>query len=380
MDKFYSPMWMARALCEPFELAPDARVFDPTMGEGALLVAAQKHSGDTIQILGCDIDATAVRNARLNHADWILGRANIYSQGSRQNSPIWRSVKQGGVDLVVLNPPFSYRGKQRRAVFLNGSEYQATPAVAALATVLNEVPTAQGIGVVLPEGSFRGEVNEGMWEGIRAHFDVTVVQELPRGSFPDAKASSVLLAVRPRLEAPLRTVPVMAAKFSRLYSSECRCVEVIRGRVYNSQIWDHGDAGAPFVHTTNLIDGGISQVQRFQSQSLATRGPMVLVPRVGRFYSQKIVLVDAEDVVLSDCVIAIRTRDRQQLDAVRSVLLHPATAFERRYRGTGAPYITVRDVMKTIEAVGLIPRHVPASEGAFVCTCDSDLVEAQNVS
>lgn len=371
---------MAQALCEPFDLVSGTRVFDPTMGEGALLLAAEEGgAGNSVELMGCDLDPLTVKGVQERHPGWRVGRADIYSKASRVSSPVWRTARQG-VDLVVLNPPFSYRGKQRRTISLLGSSYRATPAVAALAIVLDEVKTSQGVGVVLPEGSFHGEINEEVWQGIHANFDVDLVQKLPRGSFRNAKASSVLLTIRGR-DKSLRTVIPPATRLGGTsYSRACRCVDVIRGRIHNSRLWEHPDAGARFVHTSNLLNGRISRVERFQSPQLATRGPMVLLPRVGRFYPEKVVMVESEELVLSDCVIALRVKEPSNLSALKSTLLHPATGLSRQYSGTGAPYITVRDVMALLESAGLNPRHITNLEDSFTCLCGAEFATSQSAS
>lgn len=371
---------MAQALCEPFDLVAGTRVFDPTMGEGALLLAAEQGAvGDSVDLMGCDLDPITVKGVRKSHPEWQVGRADIYSKASRVSSPIWRAARQG-VDVVVLNPPFSYRGKQRRAFSLLGSSYRATPAVAALAIVLDEVKIAQGVGLVLPEGSFRGEINEEAWQGIHANFDVDLVQKLPRGSFRNAKASSILLTIR-RRDKSLRTVSPEQTRLAGItYSRACRCVDVIRGRIHNSRLWEHPNTGARFVHTSNLLNGRISRVERFQSPKLATRGPMVLLPRVGRFYPGKVVLVESEELVLSDCVIALRVKEPSNLPALRSTLLHPATGLSRQYSGTGAPYVTVRDVMALLESAGLNPRHITNLDDSFACFCGAEFANSQSAS
>ena len=246
---------MAKALCEPFELRPGARVFDPTMGEGALLLAAREsNNGSSLELMGCDLDERTVSSVRERQPGWRVGRADIFSWSSRKSSPIWRSAKREGVELVVLNPPFSYRGKQRKPVDLLGASYRATPAVAALTIVLGELKPAQGVGVVLPEGSFHAEINEDIWRAIHNYFDVETVQRLPRGSFPNAKASSLLLAIRKRTEPAFRPVTPTGGGFgSKRYPFGCRCVEVIRGRIPNLRSVEHPSTGTPFVHTTNLV-------------------------------------------------------------------------------------------------------------------------------
>lgn len=361
-------------MCDPFPLVPGMSVFDPTMGEGALLCAAEDRlARENLRILGCDIDFVAVKAAHKTSPHWSVDLADIYSASSRLQSAVWQSVKRDGVDLVVMNPPFSYRGARRQTVSFRGVDYLVTPALAALATVLDEVQFSLGVGIVLPEGSYNGQANQAIWSAIRSHFDVIVVRKLPRGSFPDAKATSVLLTILPRAAESQSKLPAdltdrRSYRTSRL--DACRCVEVVRGRVRNNYRDSPSDGhDVPFIHTTNLQDGEVVCSRRTESSLLATDGPMLLLPRVGKFYPKKVAVTDMQSLVLSDCVIAMRMGSQSELELLKSALLHPSISLESAYTGTGAPYITLRGLMARISDLGFLPKHVPASNGPFGCTC-----------
>ncbi|MBU8868442.1 N-6 DNA methylase [Paenarthrobacter aromaticivorans] len=374
MDKFYSPTWLARSLCELFSLSPGARVFDPTMGAGALLhAAADSASPNEIELLGCDIDRRTVRAVQSEHPAWLVGRADIFSANSRKQSPVWSTAARSGVDVVVMNPPFSFRGNRRKTVAAFGESFLLTPAVASLAIVLENVEIKQGIGIILPAGSIETETNVSFWEAIGRSYKVDVAQELPRGSFPDAHASSLLLTIRKRTAtaADLEGLPSSINITSHFPApAVCKCVEVVRGRVPTMRRLESGISSSPFVHTTNLRGGRLHlSDERRSSSVLATEGPMLLLPRVGKFYFEKLVVADAQPVVLSDCVIALRTAHPSQLGALKSILTHPATGLDRTYGGTGAPYTTVRRIMEKLTSIGFVPRHVPASGTPFTCDC-----------
>lgn len=375
MDRYYSPAWLAEALCSHFSISNGARIFDPTMGAGALLNAAVEQSrAGQLAVMGCDIDKRAVSQVRTVRPDWEVDRADIFSEGSRRQSRVWRAAKRTGVDAVMMNPPFSFRGGHRKVVSFLGENFSLTPAVAALAIVLNEVKASQGVGAILPAGSLRTETNAVFWEALERVYELKVSQELPRGSFPDAKASSLLLTVKERRKAASRLKGLRHAEPSghgHYRSQACACVEVIRGRVQTSKKIEPGRDSVPFIHTTSLRNGVAHQGEIRRPALLATEGPMILLPRVGRFSYEKIVIVDARPFVLSDCVIALRTADSHSLETLHSALLDPAFGLEDEYGGTGAPYITMKLLISKLAKAGFAPRHVPASGTTFSCTCPS---------
>lgn len=384
MDRYYSPAWLAQALSDRFVLKPGSRVFDPTMGAGALLQAADERvSPGNVLAMGCDIDSETVQDLQTERPDWMVGCADIYSEASRAECEVWASAKASGVDVVLMNPPFSFRGKYRMRVAAFGESFLLTPAVAALAIVLSEISIAQGLGIILPAGSLQNETNEAFWEFVRGKYDIQLVQELPRGSFPDAFASSALLTFHkrddtrhPGLEALSGERP---AESLRPMSEVCKCVEVIRGRVQTTSRIDQSTDPVPFIHTTNLREGQILPREDHRPLALSTHGPMLLLPRVGKFYFEKLVVTDSGPLVLSDCVLAIRASSLDALWRLRSVLTHPVTALDRVYGGTGAPYTTVRRIISKLEEVGWSALHVPASKGAFACRC-SAMVSAKTAS
>lgn len=371
MDKFYSPEWLADEVCSIFGLVPGMTVFDPAMGAGSLLRAADA-AVSGLEIIGGDVDAAVVREVARAQPHWNVSRADIYSERSRRSSAAWRLARQK-VDIVLINPPFSYRGRQHKIVTLSGETYSATPAMAALALSIDDVRPKLGVAAVLPVGTLRGQTDADLWSAIRREFDVDIVRMLPRGSFPDVTASSVLVSLRLRGGEVPQAVPVVAsegaARSVRRYI-QCRCVEVVRGRVPNAVSKTDRLGNVPYVHTTNLRRGELAADFGHSIAALATAGPLLLLPRVGRFYLDKLVVSEASRLVLSDCVIGIRAAGMVQLERIKGELSHPSMSFEKSYAGTGAPHISLRSVMLTISSLGYVPRHVPASAGPFQCLCD----------
>jgi SAM-dependent methyltransferase len=129
-------------------LAPGAhpvRVLDPACGDGRFLAAVGRRLGDRAELVGCDIDATAVAAARS-----ALGPAATIIEADALTHD-WGS---GTFDIVVGNPPFlnqlaraTTRGGRSR---YGGGPYADTAAVF-LALAVRLVAPSGRIGLVLPQ-------------------------------------------------------------------------------------------------------------------------------------------------------------------------------------------------------------------------------------
>lgn len=369
-DAHYSPPWVARALVDLVPRIPGATVFDPAAGEGALLEAFVEEMPDAA-VIAADIDRATVRALRISHPTWMLGAADAVNERSRAASAPWKAASSRGVDVVLLNPPFSFRGYGGEVVDFAGSQYRATPAVAFVATALEQLRPRVGLYAVLPRGAMDGERDRKLWSSIAATYDVRVHAELPRGSFPSVTATTVLVSISPATAGP-RLVAVRAQVDSDVSDRSCRCVEVVRGRVPTSLAKSAGAGLTPWLHTSDVRDFQATVRWVDLPRDVATPGPMLVLPRVGRFDARKVAVVRRSRVALSDCLYGLRV-PQGRLDDLFRVLIANADRLGERYFGTGAPHLTIARLMDHLECVGLIGRHVSAASEPRVCQCSSEL-------
>jgi hypothetical protein len=101
--------------------------------------------------------------------------------------------------------------------------------------------------------------------------------------------------------------------------------------------------GDYLVHSTNLQKSALTNLGYKVINPLSSlSGPAVLLPRVGIPKVDKLCLLGVnEKVVLSDCVLAIKTSTEYESNMIRSALLDNWTEFSKIYKGTGAKYTTV---------------------------------------
>src|SRR5262249_21659171 len=112
------------------------------------------------------------------------------------------------------------------------------------------------------------------------------------------------------------------------------------------------EEGVPLIHTTNLVNGNVvGSVGRFvpTDTDRIVRGPVVLIPRVGRPDWRKVVLHNNGPITLSDCVFAIKCKDVADAVSVRKRLVDNFAEVGEAYGGTGAPYLTMQRLRELVE-------------------------------
>lgn len=78
-----------------------------------------------------------------------------------------------------------------------------------------------------------------------------------------------------------------------------------------------------------------------------------------------------DTAVLSDCLYALRTTNSDLLLELMTKLIRRSCDLASSYRGTGAPYLTVEQLMGFLVAIGWKPTFVRASDAPGGCRCRS---------
>ncbi|MFF1527969.1 N-6 DNA methylase [Cellulomonas sp. NPDC058312] len=355
IDVHYTPNWLAKAM---IELLPEgtSSVGDFCMGEGALLEAAEARFGQAAAYFGSDIDARAVRRARAAHSNWVVSLADLLSVSSLKSSRAW---SPDSFDAIVLNPPFSYRGGSGALIAVPAlGTIRASPAVAYVDNALRALAPGGTAVLLLPANTLSSERDRAWWAYARGRWSVTV--ELTSGprDFPGVVARMAVVRLSPRLDGVALASDPMQAE-----SAWGRPLSIVRGRVPVHSLGRFSvgsDDGVPFVHSTDLrgdlqIHGRPRVVAR-----LGTRGPLVLLPRVGALKQEKIVVwVDAAPIALSDCVFGLRV-PVEQVVILAKQLRDRADLISGRYGGSCAPYLTISRLSELLSELGWDPAHVGA--------------------
>jgi hypothetical protein len=354
-DAYYTPGTVAREVVANAQAVPRV-VMDPSAGDGSLLQAAATQWPGA-RIIGLDIDRRQLAITRARNPDWALGRVDMFSNRSRAASPNWHPMTSR-VDLMLLNPPFSYRGGRSMHIQHAGENYALTPASAFVGLSISRLTPGGELLALLPAGVLSLERDAEFWTSVASSWEIETVAEFSSTAFRGTRTRSVLVAVRGRSK-------TQKAAVLDFHVRPHACLELVRGRVpvhQLSQLPTH-DQSAPFLHTRDL-DSLVGRVEtNAQAPArLATKGPFVTVPRVGRALERHIKIVSSpESVVLSDCIFALRSADGTDLASVRMSLLADLGSLQAEYVGGCAPYLTIRRLVDYLSVRGFCCHHVPAS-------------------
>lgn len=361
VDAYYTPAWLADELAAALPHDMCGAVLDPTVGEGALLSAVGARFKQDVQLLGVDIDDVAVAKLRRERPDWIVSRADVLKPASRRASQAWRAAS-AEVTAVVTNPPFSYRGNGGSVICYRGFTGRAAPAMQFLLAALTDLRPTAGVFAVLPDGAMDAERHEGLWQAIEQDHVVTRLRRFKATSFRGARVATSLVRIVPGGR-DMKTVEYLASERSAF--AECRCVEVIRGRVPVHIVRRaEPENPAPFLHTTNVHRGGPAM---FAESSLADDAPFLVINRIGKW--RRPTSLDVGRAVLSDCLIALRPRSRGQIDVLGGDLIRAESWVAAEYRGTGAQYVTLAGVVRQLRRLGWHPHVLPAGASLGECCC-----------
>jgi hypothetical protein len=349
LDSFLTPEPLASHMVEAIDCGNVETVVDPAAGDGALLECATRR-WPTARIVASDIDSTRVR-ALEQRTSWDVQVGDFLEHNVA--SSLARHVGSVPTCSVLLNPPFSSRGGTR----FNASTGSSRPVSGsrAMAFLLGSTRLVgeQGQLVALVPASVLTSERDA--EGRHWLAQRGSLEEISRPSirlFAGAVATTVVIRWTPQIDQP-----VDPAIFSRVLSSRTFGWKVIRGsRQMHTVKAVSGLGTVRLVHTTNLIDGHLAGACIRIRPTRADRvlsGPAVLLPRVGRPDSRKIVVHPRGRVALSDCLFAVGHTDVHACYTLREILRANFERVRACYGGTGAPYMRRETLVEMLTEVGV---------------------------
>ena len=365
IDQHFTPSWAADILADALPRDVHGGIVDPAAGTGSLLVAVEQ-SGRHFTPIALDSDPAVVSELRRKHPTWVVSVADSLSPRSRSSSRAWRFARSTGVEWVLLNPPFSYRGGPAIQTTIGDYSGRVSPSAQFLVVALTELEPRQGIVAVLPDGVVRGDKYGPFWDAVSQNHKVVEIADLRTSAFPGVRAHCRVVKLE-RLESSRAVGPLMRVPGPIPQRDGCRCVEVIRGRIPRHVPLSVGGERAPFLHTTDVLDNLVRDADRDAPVHLATSGPAVIIPRIGK-PGRKIATISRGSFALSDCLIALRPLGRGP-EPLAEELRVEVDALSRAYRGTGAPYVTVRALTTFLLEHGWHANATSASAPPGACLC-----------
>lgn len=352
LDKYYTPAAVASKALECAQLASKPIICaDTACGSGSLLTAAE----DVLEAkycLGIDSDPNAIRQLRRERPNWRLYVGDLLKR--HRAPPTDFPDASYGVDLLVLNPPFSLGPRKYVSIKYLGSQVKCSVAMAHILRSLELFRPNQGAIAVVPESLLYSNTDQHARKLLEKNFSLSELLQLSIYTFKGARVNSSFVQFgapsgRPNVfvQAPILGDPIPAT--------------IVRGGL-QMHTFDRSASGTLVIHSTSLKPiavGGIAAAKERTVVRAKGRisGWMLLLPRVGipkeeafrAFYSK-------EEVQLSDCVIGMRFSTKVAAIGAQQRILAKWKFLIDLYRGTGARYITIDRLADWLYGIGIHDR------------------------
>ena len=331
MDSFYTPASIAEKLLFDVPNAEYGITADFAAGDGALLRAATARFPST-GVVAVDVDRKVVRRLRNRENLWTVLHGDFLDPRSW---PKTLHDLKGSVDLALLNPPFSCRGGTRYSIALPDGTISCSLAMAFLLQTAMFLSPMGTVAFLLPSGASTSQKDENARHWLRSNGHLSMNATYGRGSF-EGCYPSVVSGIYRLGRANDRSSVSIVANLTREWGLTRGTLALHRATTSRN--------GSRFVHSTCLTDGmlEVGTCRRVRRAGRVVRGPVILLPRVRTPTSKKVcVHLTDEEIVLSDCVIALTCQTADHARATRELLLKRWTDLAGLYQGTCAKFVTL---------------------------------------
>ena len=349
-DTHYTPTAIADTLVTYGRLPPSGGIVgDLTAGEGRLLAAARRRWPDA-PIVATDVNPNAVARLRRSYPDWSSGQVNLLQERSRLRCRALSKLNKK-ISLLLMNPPFTSRGGSRNRVDFGDCRLACGGALSFVLTAIQYLAPDGQVVAILPVGSLHNQKDADAWRYLLARFAVEILEHVGKRSFPGCAASSAIVRLSQKRATDKKSAGYEVQQLSS--SPALKGIEIIRGTCPVHSMPNERQ-GPTLVHSTDLRNTTvILNGHGGYGQHRCVEGPAVLLPRVGRLTPEKIgILPSAERVMISDCVIALRTERMPTAKRLQETLHNNFDRLAAGYVGTGAPHVTLRRLQAILADIG----------------------------
>ena len=334
-DSFYTPQPLADDLLSRVVGKPH-KVIDFCVGDGGLLYATRKRFPH-IACHGLDISEDVITELHKRQPKWNLACCDFRD---REALAAIAFLQDFTFDLIVLNPPFTCRGSSINRVYVGGNEYHVSTAMCFLVGALPYLSEKGAIYAIMPITCAYSQKDRQCWQYLQKNYHACVLSEIHKANFQGMCAPNIALVYLGR--EPYPTGCYMEEKAEE--RSEFKIRGISRGRlgVHEIKTIEAGEDVLPFIHTTNMRNGrleDVSYVKRGVKES--AKGYGVLIPRVCNPNVKKVIIMDKEECILSDCVVLLQTYTKKEAMQLKNYLMNNWDVFKKNYVGTGAQYVTM---------------------------------------
>lgn len=352
LDQYYTPEEVAIDAIESGSQMEPSVCVDSTCGSGNLLSAAESVFAN-IDCIGVDKDRNIIKSLKRKNPSWTLSSADMLQPSSYKKTLAYSYSSD--CDLLLLNPPFSHGNRKSIPVEYMGTMQKCSVAMAYVLHSFNAFRPQHGAIIIVPESVLYSDTDKSARQALSRNYATQIIKELHCTTFRGTRARATVIRLAP--EPKPRSIP-----FTEGHLPFKRRVEIVRGGLPVHQM-NEAKTGIPFIHTTAMsqlkykVDDTLLHLTPPFTRGIIN-GHFVLLPRVGvpirnhlrPHYSKG-------DIQLSDCVIAIRCRTKNEARETARLLKDYWDNLELLYRGTGARYITVERLGNFLHSIGINASH-----------------------
>ena len=350
IDEFDTPPLLAAKMVQIADRLCETEprtVADFAVGTGELLAAARSR-WPKAAMFGCDISSERVFRIAQARDDWTVAQCNFLDCASRESLSDFEIIK-AGVDLAILNPPFSARGGTRVDVSSNDRTLHCSPAMAFVLLASQYLRSDGKLVALLPAGAPTADRDEGAREALRELGEFRAINQTT-ARFPGGSLN-VTIAYLVRGSA---TTNASTSTVSKMNATRAK-VKVLRGtmQIHKAPTYVTGES-IPLVHSTELQCYKLQESRRkVPSETRSLSGPAVLLHRVGSPREDKIAYVPkTSPFAITDCVVALICSNEHECLQLHRTLKEQFSLLKRNYIGSGAPYITIERIQRVLCGLG----------------------------
>lgn len=353
IDTYYTPKYLAEKLVKSVRAKVVDSIADFCVGTGELLSAAES-KWPQATFIGLDICTSTIKNVKSAHDTWRLSSGD-FLDNKVQNRLFSSLASLKGIDLILINPPFTCKGGTKHKANLDGMDFSLSTSMKFFVESIKFMSQNGSIYAILPSSVAISERDQQIWNHLASYYSLSIVENSSRVRFGNGNPNVILVTLSRKSE----DVKIEQFQDSKQTHDPTR-YQVVRGRISTCDSKVFTSKGIPFIHTTNLINNGVVKSSRRVDKGKAKFNcPAVLLPRVGKPDMRKICLVKTHaPIALSDCVIAILADNTQDAIKLHELLLSNWPLVQGLYYGTGAPFITVKSIKQLLCELELSAEYV----------------------
>lgn len=351
VDAVYTPIEVALALRSSVTKRKPRLIADFTAGDGALLRLAAERWPDC-EIIANDLDCKATLRLRRRYPNWRVSTCDFLNDDSLSRSRSLNKAR-GNCSLVLLNPPFSYRGWQSWSVRFGGEDVSCSRSMAFILRGIEMLVRGGQLAAVIPAGSLTSQKDEQAWAQVRETCDVDVVAEYDKRTFAGYYPRTVLVRITRDLR--MKRADDQTGRVAVLVEPQRdSLLTVVRGWIPMHTLGrPRSGEVLPLIHSKDLGRGGAPFREGRVRSPVAVQGPGVLMPRVGQPSPDNLSIIYGDTkVALSDCVIALLTATAAEAVMLHQSLVRCWPQIEACFGGTCARYITLQKLGIALKGCG----------------------------